>query len=50
VLGQVRQSIVCDICAVLKHATDMCPQLQEDAAPQVNAIEGFINHPRKNEP
>lgn len=33
VLGQVRQTRVCGICAFSDHSTDMCPQLQEDVIP-----------------
>jgi len=40
-LGQVRQSRMCGIYAIPEHFTDMCPQLQEDVTPHVNAIGGF---------
>uniref|UniRef100_A0A6N2NBX1 Reverse transcriptase n=1 Tax=Salix viminalis TaxID=40686 RepID=A0A6N2NBX1_SALVM len=50
VFGQVRQTRVCGICAFSDHSTDMCPQLQEDVIPQVNAVNGFGNQQRNHDP
>jgi hypothetical protein len=41
---------MCGIYVVPEHSTDMYPQLQKDATPQVNVIGGFGSQPRKYNP
>ncbi|KAF7841114.1 auxin-induced protein 6B [Senna tora] len=41
VMGQVPLAKVCEICVMRDHPTNMCPTLQEDTQPQINAIGGF---------
>ncbi|PKI69086.1 hypothetical protein CRG98_010555 [Punica granatum] len=43
VLGQVQSTKTCGICFLQGHATDACPQLQDEPDPQTNAISGFSN-------
>ncbi|XP_031393661.1 uncharacterized protein LOC116205261 [Punica granatum] len=50
VLGQVQNTKKCGICFLQGHATDACPQLQDEPDPQANAISGFSNQQRRYDP
>jgi hypothetical protein len=38
--GNVYQVKVCSICSLQRHASDMCPTMQEDYIEQANAVDG----------
>jgi hypothetical protein len=47
VVGNTQQVKACGICAVIGHATDMCPTLQDDSHEHANAVGRFPGPPQR---